>query len=403
MSVPTPPSNLGSTEDRAKWLASLSDADRTEFMKNVIATAPDKEVGSWRDAIKTMQSDKSKYNGPNPPANLTDDQKVQWLAGLSDKDRSAFLDNVNQSYKNEDKGILGVPTMQSFGGGEKQKDPWLAANKALDDQRKAGAAGAAPVATTSTADGLAPVTTGTTVKSNTDLLTDPVASAFSAAQLDQDFQVDTGQTTSAYRGSDLQSGVPVQASAKGKLSDLYSLDPTALEDLQKKLQGAGYLSKYTPGIVGDTTMQGYLQLMIDTAKHNKMGEQVSPDDLLGQAATSGQKNNTQTQINLTDPLTAKALIHSALTSALGRIPNPGEILDFTEALTNAEKANPSTSTTAQNPDGSTSTTSTGGVNDSAFAADYVQQNYGKDIGTFNAATSLYDAALSVLGAGGRGA
>jgi hypothetical protein len=404
--APTPPDGLDTTEERAAWLASLSDTDRATFIRSASAG---KDALKWSEAQSHMKkqdapadSKKSSAVPVMPDSAKTPEQQNAWLASLEPDELNKFIKARDDD--DEGKGALGGMfnhTIFSGFNNPQSQDPILTSAKNIKAQRSEAKKNNQPDPTQQVAAGtdgdLAQGTAG--VQSATDLMTDPVNYAFNAAHLDKDFRVPAGADT-AYNGSSLQTTI----GAKDKLNKLYDLNPDELTALQKKLQTAGLLSRYTPGVVTSDTTQAYLNLMVEAARHNTMGEELSPEQLLDQLAAKGGdggQSQVHKQINLTDPLVAKALINHTLEGFLGRAPDPGEVLDFTHALANAQSSNPSTTTTQTGADGSTTSTTEGGLDESAFATDYVQKNYGSQIGTFNAATSLYDAALSVLGAGGR--
>jgi hypothetical protein len=83
------------------------------------------------------------------------------------------------------------------------------------------------------------------------------------------------------------------------------------------------------------------------------GKKVSPWDatrlISGKSASaSGSKAGTQTSttrsVNLTDPMTAKALVNDVLSRQLGRAARPDEVAAFTQVLNSAQEANPAIST-----------------------------------------------------------
>lgn len=117
-------------------------------------------------------------------------------------------------------------------------------------------------------------------------------------------------------------------------------------------------------------------LVGEAANFAAVGKQVSPHEAaklvaLGRPGPGaggipdGTRTSTSTQVDLTDPQTARALVNEVLASQLGREATPDEVAEFTRVLNAAERANPvSTSTTTQYEDGaaaSQSSVTSGGL------------------------------------------
>lgn len=404
------------------------------------------------------------YTGPQPPASVgTMDERVKWLASLSDSDRQAFLGSIQESYKQANSGS-GIGSIVPFVGGHKvedqSKDPWIQAEqqrqKAGKDKQdllakvKSGTASQAQIdqavsqglvtpqdvsaasagkaqstvaATTAGTDGSLLNGQSGNTQSQADMLVDPVAAAFSSKNLSA---ADSISVMTAHPGREAGSrvnplnpkpqDVPLSAADQtmgmnptqsGSLQDqvrqLQQMSPDQIKGLQAKLYNANMMSgKYAPGVLDDATLSGYMSLLVDTARANNSGEVVTPDEMLDRATSTSGGSQTQTQINITDSGTAQAILKSALANALGRLPSPGEIQDFTQALQGYERDNPtkSKSKVADPSTGAVDTTVSQGESPTDFADQYVHQNFGDQIGSLNAATTLYRAAMQTLGAGG---
>lgn len=80
---------------------------------------------------------------------------------------------------------------------------------------------------------------------------------------------------------------------------------------------------------------------------------------------TGTKTTTSKSVDLTDPATAKALVNDTLSRQLGRAATDEEVVEFTNVLNNAARANPSITTTATTYEGGEavgqSSTTSGGV------------------------------------------
>lgn len=116
---------------------------------------------------------------------------------------------------------------------------------------------------------------------------------------------------------------------------------------------------------------------------------------------TGAKTTSQNQVDLTDPQTARALVNSVLAKTLGRNATSEEITSFTAVLNQAERANPSKSTTTtQYADGaatSSSTQTTGGVSSQGAQQLMTDQAMKKpDYGAFQAATTYMGALASAI-------
>ena len=115
------------------------------------------------------------------------------------------------------------------------------------------------------------------------------------------------------------------------------------------------------------------------------------------------KTTTQTNVNLTDPATARAVATSVFQQLLGRDPGQNEIAAYAAALSQSEAQNPAQqSTTTQydsqgNPVGSSSVT-TGGVTSEGqqqLAADQIKK--GKEYGATQAATTYMNVLTKDVG------
>lgn len=110
---------------------------------------------------------------------------------------------------------------------------------------------------------------------------------------------------------------------------------------------------------------------------------------------------TSTNINLTDPTTARGLVDKALSSYLGREANVKEQAAFRKALNIQEKMNPSVTqqTSVTTPGVGTSDTvsqsqTQGGFNPSVFAEEYARGQEGS--AEFQAATTMLDTFIGSL-------
>lgn len=188
-------------------------------------------------------------------------------------------------------------------------------------------------------------------------------------------------------------------------------------------QGAGDLEAY----------QLWQQLVKQSSFYGAQDKQVSPLDILSGYVKSNSsggwikqgdfeinpvtgekryvgpkfKTTTQSNVNITDPATARAIATKVFQDLLGRDPGQGEISAYAQALSQSEAANPSQQTTTTQYDpvtgeaiGSSSVTS-GGMSADAqqlLAEDEIKK--GKEYGATQAATTYMNALQAAVGGGG---
>jgi len=115
------------------------------------------------------------------------------------------------------------------------------------------------------------------------------------------------------------------------------------------------------------------------------------------------KTTTQTNADLTDPATARAIATSVFQSLLGRDPGQGEIGSYAAALAQSEQENPSTTTTTTQYDPTTgeatnsSSVTAGGITDQGrqqLAADEIKKK--AEYGATQASTTYLNALESAV-------
>lgn len=117
------------------------------------------------------------------------------------------------------------------------------------------------------------------------------------------------------------------------------------------------------------------------------------------------KTTTQTQVDLTDPATARAIAVKQFQDLMGRDPGQGEIEAYANALSQSEIQNPGMATTTTQYDSQgnaadSSTVTSGGMTADAqaqLAADQVKSK--KEYGATQAATTYMNALTSAVGNG----
>ena len=187
----------------------------------------------------------------------------------------------------------------------------------------------------------------------------------------------------------------------------------------------GLLSGLLTTGAGDMEASALWKNLVDqAANYGANGKQVSPLDILsgyvkgngsGGWIKSGDfetnpvtgekryigpkfKTTTQTNADLTDPATARAIATSVFQDMLGRDPGQGEISAYAQALASSEQANPSTTTTTTQFDPTTgeatnsAAVTTGGVTSEGqqqLASDEIKKK--KEYGATQAATTYQNA------------
>lgn len=146
--------------------------------------------------------------------------------------------------------------------------------------------------------------------------------------------------------------------------DIWMTPTEAYEDFyhwtdkqRRDLIAAGVLSGQLKQGAGDIEAAAWWKQLVDeSAKYGAAGQKLSPLDIAaGYVTAQGQaiprtRTVTQTNVNISDPMTAKSLTTNIFQQLLGRDPAPGELGQFASALQAAEQANPSTTTTTSNYD-----------------------------------------------------
>lgn len=218
-----------------------------------------------------------------------------------------------------------------------------------------------------------------------------------------------------------QQPVDVREAARGphgqpslKPSDLWITPTEAWEDYyhwdekqRRDLTAAGVVSGQLREGAGDIeTAAWWKQLVTEAARYGAAGQRITPMDLAagyvsaaGQARKSqaGTRTTTQTNIDVTDPDTAKAVTTQLFQQLLGRDPSPGEIGSFAAALNAAERSAPSVTTTTTQYDEqgrpvSAASTTTGGITAAGqqqLLADKIKST--KEFGVEQAATTYANA------------
>jgi len=136
------------------------------------------------------------------------------------------------------------------------------------------------------------------------------------------------------------------------------------------------------------------------------GKSMTPFDivaLMGQAPGGGGEGTgprtvVNKQINITTPQEARAILRQVLAAAVGRDVSESELDDFQAQLNQAQRANPSVTTTHYGAGGAqVSSTTTGGVNPQVFAQDFADREFGTEEGDYQVATEFMPELFESLG------
>lgn len=188
-------------------------------------------------------------------------------------------------------------------------------------------------------------------------------------------------------------------------------------------QGAGDLEAYSlwQSLVKQSSLYGAqnqavspLDILSGYVKGNSKGGWVKDGDFEVNPTTGERryvgpkfKTTTQTNVNLTDPATARAIATKVFQDLLGRDPGQGEIGAYAQALSQSEAANPSQTTTTTQYDATTgqatdqSSVTTGGMTadgQQLLAEDAIKKK--AEYGATQAATTYMNALQAAVGGGG---
>lgn len=191
-----------------------------------------------------------------------------------------------------------------------------------------------------------------------------------------------------------------------------SMDTKELLDLTEKAWYLGYQEVSAPNDV-----MGFIALwqkaVEDAALWQQAGKRLSPMQALEFGATGNGKlraeramaGGVQTQksrsIDLTDPVSARAIIRQAFKTAMGRDPTDAEVRTLAASLTAAEKANPQVTVAKASfdatgaPVGTPTTTTSGGINPTAFIEEQVQDD--PEAKEYQAASTYFPALMQLMG------
>jgi hypothetical protein len=210
--------------------------------------------------------------------------------------------------------------------------------------------------------------------------------------------VPTGSTVSntAVSGTGgYQSGT---TTANQDASILYNMSDADRKILAQRLKNAGYKVAVT-GKYSDKLLSAYSTASMKAALQSQMvGQQFTVGQYLDQEAAAklaegGSGPSVRKETRISDQTTAKALIDAIFQDTLGRKASGKEILKYTSALQKAQKAAP-TVTTYATSGGTTSATTTGGINEQQYLIDQIA---GTDEAKSNQVLGYYKAFMNALG------
>ncbi len=203
----------------------------------------------------------------------------------------------------------------------------------------------------------------------------------------------SGGAISAMVGAGGTTGVPDRTLSLPKA--IAEIDHWSYKDLQAFAQALYEGGKLPAPVVNKGILRKFwTEMVTESAAFFKAGQRISPYQVLemymGQVDTSG--SGVKPSVTLTDPASANYLFNQTLSSALGREATEGEKRAFLSTLNAAQMDNPQ-QTEEQNGVNVTS----GGVIPQTFAEDYANKKFGKEAGTYQAATKYFNVFEQILG------
>lgn len=155
----------------------------------------------------------------------------------------------------------------------------------------------------------------------------------------------------------------------------------------------------------------YQKLLELAAAKTAAGSYVTPEELLsgwvggqGGNARPSSYTNSVTSTDLTNPQTARQFLRQSLQDRLGRDPSAAEQQAFMAALHQAETNDPTIRTSTYKLDPATgqynesAATTKGGLDPSAYSANYATGHNQKEAGAYQAAAVYFPALMQAIGA-----
>jgi hypothetical protein len=210
--------------------------------------------------------------------------------------------------------------------------------------------------------------------------------------------VPTGTTISNQAVSGVAGYQSGTVTANQDASILYNMPESDRKILAQRLKNAGYKVAVS-GKYSDKLLSAYSTAAMKAALQSQMvGQQFTVGQYLDQEAAAriaegsgGPSVRKETRIS--DQTTAKALIDAIFQDTLGRKASGKEILKYTKNLQAAQKAAP-TITSYSTSGGTTSATTTGGINEQQYLIDQIA---GTDEAKSNQVLGYYKAFMNALG------
>lgn len=184
-----------------------------------------------------------------------------------------------------------------------------------------------------------------------------------------------------------------------------------ISSLGQRLASAGWIQVQDVGNIA-AVGAAYEKVLALVAQMNAAGRQITVNDVLSHyigGAGSGPSrpssySTTTKDVDLTNPKTARALMIQSLQQRLGRDPSAAEQQAFLASLHAAEREDPTVRTSHYklNPGTgqyeTTSQTTKGGVDPSAYASDYSGKHNQKEYGAYQAAATYFPALMDAVAA-----
>lgn len=183
------------------------------------------------------------------------------------------------------------------------------------------------------------------------------------------------------------------------LQALAGMPADSLGDLQGKLFKAGLygrstkLADVTLGQADELTYDAFTRLLMRTARRNQAvaGDETTWQDLLDETIHSNEENGIEPGpvVELTDPAALRAVAKETAQRLYGKAPSEGELTRFVGMFHAMQTSSQRTTS------GSAVTPNAG-----AQAEQFLTGAHPGETGTYQAATTYYDAAVHALGLGG---
>jgi len=191
------------------------------------------------------------------------------------------------------------------------------------------------------------------------------------------------------------------------INQIYGWDDKKTRAFSELASQAGY--KVSSTINKNELIPVWTDMVKLAAGTYRAGKKLDPWTLMRRYAAGGEleggsqtKTTTNTNVSVTNALTAEQLAHAALSQRLGRAATDMEVEEFKKALASAEKKNPTvtTTTTTTNASGNETSSSTQreGINNQDFAIQWAGEHNTAEAKAYQAAGIMMPWLMEALSA-----